>query len=75
MGALPKSWSWLETAEVRVLKCLCMASLVQGPQVRLLTTSHCHLFWPIELTAEPLEGMAATLLSPPSSMHNTREAS
>lgn len=36
MGALPKSWSWLETAEVRVVKCLCMASLVQGPQVTAL---------------------------------------
>lgn len=39
---------------MRVVKCLCMASLVQGPQVRLLTTSHCHPFWCIELTAKPL---------------------
>lgn len=38
------------------------------------STSHCYLFWCIELTAEPLEGMGTTLLSPPFSMHNTREA-
>lgn len=36
MGALPKSCSWLETAEMRVVKHLCMASLVQGSQVRAL---------------------------------------
>lgn len=35
MGALPKSWSWLETGEVRVVKHLCQVKhLVQGPQVR-----------------------------------------